>query len=112
MTRLKSALIASLSIILIHLGTPDTVIGAEDDVGPPPLIISPEEGAWYACNAPVNYVGNCPKESCLNWFRGMRFNSRTQRLLMGPGMLFDTSSQLAGITRPGTRGFMTRFTGA
>ncbi len=31
-----------------------------DDIGDPPVITSPEENAWYACNAPVEYCWELP----------------------------------------------------
>jgi hypothetical protein len=61
MARYNSVLIAILSIILINFGTPRIVNGAEDEVGPPPIITLPEAGAWYACDAPVNYCWDLPE---------------------------------------------------
>ena len=61
MTRVVLAAVLAIGISVLATGGAARAAGLSDDVGPPPVITSPEENEWVACNAPVDYCWELPE---------------------------------------------------
>jgi hypothetical protein len=60
---MRYSLLISIFVVFVFLLNPglvDSAYSAPNDVGSPPVITSPEENEWFACDAPVEYCWELP----------------------------------------------------
>jgi len=61
MTRIALVALLVIGIAVVATGTLAHAAELSANVGPPPVIISPEENAWFASNTPVEYCWVLPE---------------------------------------------------